>query len=59
MDSKYCRYLYKNLKKKSVIGIGGMDVYNEINVSDIERNTNENVCLDRELEPGTPASLVS
>ena len=28
MDSKYCQYLYKNLKK-SVVGLGGMDIHNE------------------------------
>ena len=35
-----------------------MDVYNEIHISNMERNTNENVLLDWEFEPGTPASLV-
>ena len=33
-------------------------VYDEIQISNIERNTNENVMLDREIETGTPASLV-
>ena len=58
MNSKYCQYLYKNSKKKSVVGIGGMDVYIEIHISNIERNKNENVGLDWEFEPGTLASLV-
>ena len=35
-----------------------MDTFNEINISNIERNTNENVWLDREFEPGTSALLV-
>ena len=35
-----------------------MDVYiNETHISNIERNTNENVWLDREFKPGTPTSL--
>ena len=32
--------------------------YNEIHISNVERNTNKNVCLDREFKPGTPESLV-
>ena len=44
MNFKYCQYLYKN-SKKSVVGIGGMDVhvYIEKRISNIERNTNINV----------------
>ena len=34
MDSKYYQYLYKNYKK-SVVGIVGMDIYNEIHISNI------------------------
>ena len=45
----------QEFKKKIVIGIGGMDVYNELHISNIERNTNEKVWLDREFDPGTPA----
>ena len=33
-------------------------MYNEIHISTIERNTSENVELDRKFEPGTPASLL-
>ena len=33
-----------------------MDLYNEIHISNIERNTNENVCMI--FKPGTSASLV-
>ena len=38
MDSKYCKYLYKNLKKKSVVGIGEIGLYNEIHIS-IQKET--------------------
>ena len=46
--------------EKSVVGIGGIGVYNEIHISNIERNKNEKVRLARVLvfETGTPASLV-
>ena len=44
MDSKYCQYLYKNMQK-CVVGIGGMKIYNEIHLSNLERKTNENVLL--------------
>ena len=44
----YGQYLYKNLKK-IVVGI----VNNKIHISNIERNTNENVLLDRVFETGT------
>ena len=44
--------------KKSVVRIEGIGVYNEIHISNIGRNTNENVWLDRVFETGTPASLV-
>ena len=48
----------RELFKKYVVGIGEMDVYNEIHISDIERNTNKNIWLGGNLNPGTPASLV-
>ena len=35
-----------------------MEVYIEIHISNIERNTNENVWLEWEFEPRNPASLV-
>ena len=44
--------------KKTVVGIGEMNVYIEIHILNIERNKNENVWLDWEFEPGTLASLV-
>ena len=34
MDSKYFQYLYKKLKKY-VVGIGGMDIDDEIHISNI------------------------
>ena len=36
----------QEFKKKSPSGIGGMDVYTEKHISNLERNTNENVWLD-------------
>ena len=48
----------REFNKKTVVVIGRMDVYNEIHISNIERNTNENIWLDWEFEPRTPASLV-
>ena len=53
MNSKYCQYLYKILKK-SVVEIGGLDVYFEIHISNIERNTNENVWLDWKFRTRDP-----
>ena len=50
MDSKYCQYLYMNLKI-TVIGIGGIDDY----TMEYTYQINENVWLDRKFEPGTPA----
>ena len=50
MDSKYCQYLYKNLKKRTVVGIRGMDEYTMKNTYQII----ENVWLDWEFKPGTP-----
>ena len=40
MDSNYCQYMYKNFKT-SVVWIGGINVYVEIPISNIERITNE------------------
>ena len=34
MDSKYYQYVYKNYKK-SVVGIAGRDICNEIHISNI------------------------
>ena len=33
-------------------------IYNEIHISNIERNTSENIWLDLKFEPGTPESIV-
>ena len=51
MDSKYCQYLYKNLKKRTVVGIRGMDEYTMKYTYQIS----ENVWLDLEFKPRTPA----
>ena len=44
-DFKYCQYMYKDLQK-CVVEIGGMDIYNEIHI------TNEIVWLDHESNEG-------
>ena len=40
--------------------MGGMYsfIHNEIHISNIERNTSENIWLDLKFEPGTPESIV-
>ena len=38
--------------QKFVVGIGGMGIYNKINISNIEKKHNENVWLDWELNLG-------
>ena len=45
MDSKFCLNLFKNLKKISIRD-RGMAEYTEKHISNLERNTNENVRLD-------------
>ena len=50
MDYKYCQYLYIN-QKRTVVEIGGIDEYTMKYTYQI----NENVWLDQEFEPGTPA----
>ena len=39
--------------------MGGINIYNEIHISNTERNTNENVWLDPGISPWTLASLVN
>ena len=50
-NSKYFQYLYKNFLNRSVVEKGGMDEY----AMKYTYQINENVWLDREFEPGTPA----
>ena len=50
IDSKYCQYLFINLKK-TVVAIGRIDEYTMKYTYQI----NENVWLNWEFEPGTPA----
>ena len=50
MDSKYCQYLYKN-SIRTIVGIRGMDEYTMKYTYQIS----ENVWLDWEFKPGTPA----
>ena len=50
MDSKYYQYLYKN-KKRTVVEIRVMDEYTMKYTYQIS----ENVWLDWEFKPGTPA----